>query len=239
MKLTIFALILLSAIASTNAANMITIQNLTDRMNYYKKNPKKLAAYIKKQYLGAGNMNCSTGIHARWRLRFCEKCTAINAAISRLNKQAVTPPLMIDEGLTKTAKEHSDYQIKINKMTHTGGSGRRTLGDRIKLNNKFASWIGENVIDSVKAYSPNADMIIAQWAIDDCVPSRGHYNNMFASKFNTWGVGITPWSSGTKNRVTTFFAATSSCCTKCPFSASARKSFYWSGIRSSSCAKKC
>ena len=240
MKLTIIALVLLSAIASSNA-NMITIQKLTDRMNYYRKYPKKLSSYIKSNFLGAGNMNCSTGVHAKWRLRFKEKCGAINACISRLNKLKAVGALKIDEGLTKMSKEHSDYQVRVKKMTHTGQSGRASLSDRVKLNNKFASWIAENIIDSDANHSPNADRIIAMWAIDDGVSSRGHFYNMFSSKYNTWGVGIKPWKSGStkKERITTFFAATASCCTKCPFSASARRNFYWSGIRASSLTKKC
>jgi hypothetical protein len=217
---------------------MITIQGLTDRMNYYRANPKALAAYIRKDFLGSGGVNCSTGLHATWRLNFSEKCGAINECINRLNSQPALGPFKIDIGLTKTAKEHSDYQISIGRMTHTGPAGRSGLGDRIKLNNKFASAIAENIIDAVKSHSPNADRIIAQWAIDNGVPGRGHYHNMFNAKYNTWGVGIKTWSNGTKERITTFHAATASCCTK-TFSASQKSAMYWTGIRSSSINPSC
>jgi uncharacterized protein YkwD len=239
MKFTILAIVLLSVVASHDAY-FINIQKLTDRANHWRANPRAFAAYIKKTYLGAGKVNCSTGIHETWRLRFKEKCNAINEAIRALNRMKPVGALKIDEGFSKNAYEHSVYQVSKNHMmTHSGPNGRRGLGDRCKLYNNFRGYLGENIAYAMQGFSDDHDKLLAMWCIDDGVPSRGHRVNLFAAKFNSWGVGIksTMYNGRKTDWVTTFFGTTASCCTRCPFRN--RSTFHWKGIRSSSAVPKC
>lgn len=240
MKFTLLAIVVLSAIAGHNT-RFITAQKLTDRLNYYRANPKKMITYIKSKYLGSKGVNCSTGIHATWRLRFKEKCRAINACIQRLQRQKPCQKVFLDEGLQKISYDHSVYQVRINQMTHTGPAGKRGLGDRIRLYNLFRGRVAENIANSVQGWEPTEDKLIADLLVDDGVYSRGHYNNIFNCELNTWGVGVAPmtYAGRPADRVTTFFATKASCCNKCPMSSSVRRKMGWTGIRSNSCTKKC
>lgn len=209
MKLTIFAILVLSVVAASNA-HYITIQNLTDRANYYRQNPHKLAAFIKSNYLGSNGVNCSTGVHQAWRLLFREKCAAINEVIAKLYRLPAKnplPTLKIDMGMTRQAYEHSQFQVQRDRMGHDGPPGREGLSQRLQLYNHFRGCIAENIITANEQYSASADKIIANWCIDDNVKSRGHYINLFNGKYNSWGPGIYPtYKNGKKvDWVTTFF----------------------------------
>lgn len=126
-------------------------------------------------------------------------------------------------------------------MSHTGPSGRASISDRCKLYNYFRGWIGENIAYAMEGISSDHDRLLATWAIDDGVPSDGHFFNLFASKYTSWGVGIyeTTYYGRKTDWVTTFFGTTASCCHKCPFSSSVRSTINWTGITSSSIVPTC
>jgi len=240
MKLTILAILLISVVASSNAY-YINVKTLTKRANYYRRKPKAMANFIKKNYLGANGVNCSTGIHAKWRLKFRENCVAVNAAIARLRKQKACPIFKLDEGLNKISYDQAAYNVKINTMTHTGPKGKEGLGERIKLFNHFRTRIAENIITAREGISASANLILANWIIDDGVSSRGHYHNFYNCEFDTWGVGVKSLIQNGKkvDWVVTFFAAQASCCYKCPMSASVRREMGWSKIPAKWIAPKC
>jgi len=120
----------------------------------------------------------------------------------------------------------------IKKITHDGPVGAASIRERIRLNNRWASRIGENCGKSVQGYSETADHVIANFVIDDGVSDRGHRTNMYSVCFNSWGVGVFPSIENGKkvDWITTFFARTGSCCTTCPLSASVRNTIGWTGV---------
>jgi uncharacterized protein YkwD len=216
MKLFV-SIFLVAAITAGITTQGITIDALTKAVNEIRADPIKMKTFIEQNY--KKGTDCSFIIPTtNIRNTFSEKCGAIDAAIARLAVQKPCPALKVDEGFTKISYDHSQYQINVAKlMTHTGPAGRVGLGDRCKLFNKFAGPIGENIADGVEKSWDTAMKLLAQWVIDDGVPNRGHYNNIYKCEFTTWGVGIfnhknqNGWNA---QRVTTFFGNASSCVVK-------------------------
>lgn len=158
----------------------------------------------------------SKGLHSEWRLMFNEGTKAVDEAIEFLKTAAPLPPLVLNQGLTRNAWEHSQWQVLQNggQMSHTGPEGRKSLQDRYNLYNDVASsnrW-SENIADAQKNWYNTPELLCLQWIIDDGVPNRGHRTNFFNPNTSQVGIGIFP--KGKDDRVTMFYSQNAPC-SKC------------------------
>ncbi|KAJ1964637.1 hypothetical protein IWQ62_002882 [Dispira parvispora] len=85
--------------------------------------------------------------------------------------------LKLNNDLNKVSLDHSNYQLKIGKMTHDDASG--TLSERLSnANVKWSSW-GENVALGQKT----EESVMESW-----VKSPGHYANIIGEGYNAVGI---------------------------------------------------
>ena len=198
--------------------NVVTLKGVLEAANAIRANPKSYAQVIETKIR---SLMDSTGLHKEWRLKFNEGTKAVDEAIQFLKTASPLPPLVLNQGLTRNAWEHSKWQVEQNGavMSHTGPAGRNSLTDRYNLYNDAASsnsWL-ENIADAQQNWYNTPELLCLQWIIDDGVPSRGHRNNILTQDALQVGVGIFPFTtkSGMKADRVTMFHSKNAPCSKC------------------------
>lgn len=118
----------------------------------------------------------------------------------RRSKKLSTLPQ--DELLAKTAKQHSEYMLKYDTLTHDETTaGRKTPFDRVRVNGGTHDAVGENVLFTYlhkatvskkgvtrtnRSYADAAADIFTMWR-----NSPGHYKNMINPDYEVQGLGLT------------------------------------------------
>ncbi len=114
-----------------------------------------------------------------------EGLSAINEAISFLQKQKPIEPLKISKGMSLAARDHVNDTGKKGLLGHSGSNGSQ-MTDRI---NKYGKWnitCGENI-----GYGyDTAFEILMQLIVDDGVKGRGHRKNIYEEKFKVVGLSF-------------------------------------------------
>ncbi|KAJ2509355.1 hypothetical protein IWW47_000053 [Coemansia sp. RSA 2052] len=95
-----------------------------------------------------------------WQNQMLSQVNSIRAAAGK-------PPLRLDSRMNTMAQDHSEYQNRINKMTHDDASG--SLGQR--CSNVGLQWRG--VAENVAWNYPDVTAVVKGWK-----NSSGHYANM-------------------------------------------------------------
>lgn len=206
--------LLLSISSYTNqGTTVVSMKSLLEKVNEIRTNPQAQASIIQTKILDKINEN---GVHTEWRLKYNEGKVAVQEAIDYLAAKEPVGAVTLDQGLSRSAYEHSYYQIEVIKqMTHSGPDGQG-LGDRVK---KYNDWktggIFENIVGSSSIWN-TAEMVCFAWIIDDGVPTRGHRKNFFAESATKMGLGIYNHNEGKNDRITQVFVTDGvSDCTKC------------------------
>jgi hypothetical protein len=141
---------LLTVVQTASVTNVVTLKGVFDAANAIRANPSSFASVIQTEIRDKMD---SSGLHGEWGLQFNEGTTAVDEAITYLtNTATVKPALTLDQGLTRSSWEHSQWQIDSNsqEITHEGPPGREGLFDRYILYNTADganSW-AENIADA-------------------------------------------------------------------------------------------
>ncbi|KAJ1816521.1 hypothetical protein H4S02_007957 [Coemansia sp. RSA 2611] len=99
------------------------------------------------------------------------------AQVNSIRAAAGKPPLKLDSRMNAMAQDHSEYQDRINKMTHDDSAG--SLGQR--CTNNGIQWRG--VAENVAWNYPDVSSVVTGWK-----NSGGHYANMIGD-YNIVGFG--------------------------------------------------
>lgn len=232
-SLSLMLLTLCITSCSLQGTTVVSLKSLLDKVNEIRTNPQAQADIIQTKILDKINDN---GVHTDWRLKYAEEKVAVQEAIDYLRVKEPVGEVRLDEGLTRSAYEHSYYQIEvIKKMTHSGPDGEG-LGDRVKKYNTWSTGgIFENIVGSGSIWS-TAELVCFAWIIDDGVASRGHRSNFFAESATKMGLGIYNHNDGKSDRITQVFTTDGvSDCTKCDtFTAEQKKEMCWTSFESGS-----
>lgn len=122
-------------------------------------------------------------------------------SVNQLRKEKNHPDLIWDEVLLKAAKDHAEYLIKENKISHYQTiKGKRTPAERVKIHGGLIySIVGENIVEiplgvnlpvagikrSTVTYLSSSQTMALAWKA-----SPGHYKNIINPKYNCTALGI-------------------------------------------------
>jgi uncharacterized protein YkwD len=153
-------------------------------MNKARSDPKKYAElYIRPMLKYYSGKNYSEPGHITIVTQ--EGTAAVNACISALSKSKSAGVLSAEKGIWLAAKDHAIDQSKTGRTGHDGSDGSDPF-TRMKRYGGGYTTAGENC-----AYGPNTGRdIVAQFLIDDGVPSRGHRKNIMNAAFTQTGVSV-------------------------------------------------
>lgn len=223
---TLLLFIILTQLSLQASKTVVSLKQLSAKINEIRGNPQAQAIIIKTKILDKIN---DSGLHTGWNLKYQEGKAAVQEAIDYLKSKQPVGSLKLDQGLTRSAYEHSKFQIEEAKaMTHTGPNGEG-IGDRVR---KFNTWGGggiyENIVSSSSIWN-TAELVCFAWIIDDGVSSRGHRKNFFATDASKMGIGIYNYEGGAKDRVTLILGGNEiSDCTGCAsFTEAQKKEMCW------------
>ncbi|KAJ2741103.1 hypothetical protein GGI20_005420 [Coemansia sp. BCRC 34301] len=157
------------------------LQEVND--NYYAPAPKTVTVTVTKyrdsyrtsDYVSEPSSYVSTspqtpGQFQEWQNQMLAQVNSIRAAAGK-------SPLKLDSRMNSMAQDHSEYQDKINKMTHDDAAG--SLGQR--CSNVGLQWRG--VAENVAWNYPDVTSVVKGWK-----NSSGHYRNMIGD-YNLVGFG--------------------------------------------------
>ena len=115
---------------------------------------------------------------------------AVQEAIEYIKLQKTLHPLIINEILNKTSKEHAE-DIGLNNLFSHKGSDGKELDTRIE---RYSDWNGdlsENIDFEVKDCTDT----LLNWIIDEGVESKIHRLNIFSENFKYIGAGVSKHQS--------------------------------------------
>ncbi len=133
----------------------------------------------------------------------------VNDRINEIRKENKCEPLEMDSNLYKAAKNHTDYMVKNDVLSHFQsrngkmetpqlranhfGAGRYNVGENILYTYYNSNVIGrKNKRFKTYTYEILADAIIHSW-----MTSKGHFENMIIPEYKRSGLAI---SIDTKNK---------------------------------------
>jgi hypothetical protein len=98
-------------VVATPVTNVVTLKGVLDAANAIRANPSSYANTIQTQIRDKMD---SDGLHTEWRLSFNEGTVAVDEAIEFLKSASPLPALVLNQGLTRSAWEHSKWQVEQN-----------------------------------------------------------------------------------------------------------------------------
>lgn len=152
-----------------------------DEMNLARTDPAKYAAYLEalRPYYKGKTLKLP-GVAALERV---EGASALEEAISFLQKSKPLPPLQVSKGMCLGAKDQSFDQGKTGDVSHQG-KDKTFSWERVTRYGEWKTPVSENISYD----SGTARDIVINLIIDDGVPSRGHRNNIFNSSYIVTGI---------------------------------------------------
>ncbi|KAK9709367.1 hypothetical protein K7432_009080 [Basidiobolus ranarum] len=117
-----------------------------------------------------------------WLLFICVVLAGPQEQLDLVNKErriAGAKPLQLDSRLVECAQLHTDYQVRVRKMTHDEPG--RPLEVRVDAVNVVWANIGENVANGYQ----NDEEVVRNW-----MESPGHRQNILNPQFTHLGVGF-------------------------------------------------
>ena len=120
--------------------------------------------------------------------RTIEGRSAAIEAIAFLRAAPPLPPVTIDTGLSRAARDHALDQSRTGATGHVGSDGS-TFTDRA---NRHGTWAG--VISESIEYGPDLSGldVVENLIIDDGVPDRGHRRDLLDRAVHVAGVACAP-----------------------------------------------
>ena len=152
-------------------------------INQFRVNPKQLAQHLEqlKQYL-----DIPTNILSepnKVQIQMVEGIDAFNDAISFLKSIKPLEPLIWDENLAKSAKEHVDDIGPKGLLQYQSSDGTEPE-ERICKYGTFIDNLGENI-----DFGPNDEMgVIVSLTLDDGEENRPHRENLFKTDYKKIGI---------------------------------------------------
>lgn len=166
----------------------LSCESLLYELNYARTKPAEYAKLIEAMLPYYSDYNGESGVLLTYPgetpILTNEGKQAAIEAINFLKKQAAVSSLKINNALNQACKYHCDKQGPTGKIGHDSPDGK-TLYERMKMYGTFgnAYGYGENI-----AYGTSIPRrIIIQLIIDDGVPSRGHRDNIYETKWTDVG----------------------------------------------------
>ena len=138
-------------------------------INYARTNPKGFAAQAK-----ADPMFYTNGIKQR-----VPNC--IPEAIMFLNQQKALPPFTFSEVFTLAAYQHSAYQAKVNKLTHTQDGQYKVAKDRVRRWTTQTNAEAYQLVASGSVSIREAFNMVFSWMADCQTLRSGHPSGIFSS----------------------------------------------------------
>ena len=181
----IFAISCSENSTNTNDPNsgLVSNQQILDEINLARTNPNFYISLLEdmKKYFD-GNYYKEPGEITQITY---EGVGAVNETITALRNYGTRSALILSEGISKGCLDHVNDHGSKGLTGHTGSDGSEPW-DRANRYGKWSKSFGENISYGEKT----ARKIVLQLIIDDGVPSRGHRENIFNSKFTKLGAAF-------------------------------------------------
>jgi uncharacterized protein YkwD len=156
-------------------------QEIIQEINLARQHPQKYAFFLEQQkpyYVGKFIKRLDEPT-----ILTEEGISAVDEVIRFLKSAKPVAPLKYSKGMSRAAMDHVKDQGNRGTLGHSG-SDRSSPGDRV---NRYGVWrwtVGENI-----SYGRDkARDTVMGLIVDDGVPSRGHRDNMFDSRYRFVGV---------------------------------------------------
>ena len=186
-KAFLVATVLLLGISCVEGA--LSLKKLVDAINKARTDPGYFATLIDTDY--KQKTNTGTNVHNDWSLMFNEQAPAqFDLAVTYLNGATPKSSLTIELGLTEPIYAHLKWIHESNSgsISHTG-SGGSTFSARSATYSAPLGAGAENLLKSTIMVKTE-EHLVADWIIDDGVPSRGHRTNLFNSAYTKIGAAL-------------------------------------------------
>ena len=158
-------------------------KNIFTLINKFRTNPKQLANHLEqiKKYLDIPSKILSEP--NKVQIQMVEGIDAFNDAISFLKSIKPLEPLIWDENLAKSAKEHVDDIGPKGLLQYQSSDGTEPE-ERICKYGTFIDNLGENI-----DFGPNDEMgVIVSLTLDDGEENRPHRENLFKTDYKKIGI---------------------------------------------------
>ena len=103
---TVLVISVIGSISSVPLTNVVSVKGILDAANAIRANPNRYAQVINDRIRSKLD---SKGVHAEWRFMFNEGTKAVDEAIQFLKTASPQPPLVLNQGLTRSSWEHSKW----------------------------------------------------------------------------------------------------------------------------------
>ncbi len=183
--ITIFAISCSDNSTSPNDPNsgLVSSQQILDEINLARTNPNfyiSLLEDMKKNFDGKYYNEPGEVTQITY-----EGVVAVNETITALRNYGTRSSLTLSAGISKGCLDHVNDHGSKGLTGHTGSDGSEPW-DRANRYGKWSITFGENISYGEKT----ARKIVLQLIIDDGVPSRGHRENIYNSKFTKLGAAF-------------------------------------------------
>lgn len=255
---------MITQVKSTAYSNGCSIYQINHYLNLYRNDPILAANRIQAiwidnmvQYTNSQGVDYGVALFSPKMILYSQTVTWFTAAKNWLLNTAVACPASqnytLNEGWTRAAREHSEYQIGINSMTHYGPTNSTTwkVRDRAKIYNTRGSgsfsW-KENIANCVPSYANSGtagtwtaeEFMVLSWIVDHNVASLGHRYNIYSCDNNESGLGLFPYTKSNgalADRVTHMMIKGAYSANGYPFTTAKRDEICWTNwlANSSTC----
>ena len=96
----------MTMVFTASSSNVVTLKDVFEAANAIRANPSSYANVVKTQIRDKQDAN---GVIWEWGLAFNEGTAAVDEAITFLQNASPKPALTLDQGLTRSSWEHSEY----------------------------------------------------------------------------------------------------------------------------------
>lgn len=157
---------------------------LLEEVNFLRTHPAQYAKLVAEHF---STLN-TKGVYINHGISYAtqEGRIAVNEAIQFLNKVPPTAPLKISKCLSMAAQQHVDDQGPRGSFGHVGSDGRHPSDRARTYMAGTTPFCGENIS---YGYRTARDMVV-QLVVDDGVPTRGHRQNLFNTRYQSLGIGV-------------------------------------------------
>jgi uncharacterized protein YkwD len=122
---------------------------------------------------------CTVPASAAYAATSADETDTVVALVNQERKEAGCDPVTVDDRITDAAKDHSQDQADMGKMTHTGSDGS-AVGKRVTRAGYTWSKVGENVASG----TTSPERVMQLWMNSDA-----HRENILNCAFENIGVG--------------------------------------------------